>query len=121
MRHSLDRSLPSSILKWIVDENGVVSFGTCRQERDGNANQFFDPSHVFYRLRRQFGPGPSLARRALPAFDRLVERLDPRLLRLGGRQIVDLSAVQAVAGCDLDLLKPVQDVKFGQSDPVDAA
>src|SRR6202034_1530339 len=60
-------------------------------------------------------------RRALPAFDRLIKRLDARLRGLRGRKIVDLLAVQAVTGRDLDGLKAVENVKLGQRQAVDAA
>src|SRR5262249_43510959 len=43
------------------------------------------------------------------------------LRALAGREMVDLLAVQPIAGADLDRLKAVEDVEFRQRQAVDAA
>src|SRR4030088_1318825 len=58
--------------------------------------------------------------RLLPAFDALVNRLDPGLRALAGRQMIDLLAVQPIADTDLDAVEAVENVEFGQRQAVDA-
>ena len=57
----------------------------------------------------------------LPAVNGLIDRLDPRLRLLAGRQIVDFAAVQLIADADLDLVEAVENVELGERDAVDAA
>ena len=79
------------------------------------------PPHIFDRLRRQFRPGARRGGLSLPALDRLIHRLDPRLGVLAGRKIVDFPPVQAIADANLDLVEAVEDIELGQRQPVDAA
>ena len=96
--HVASNNMPArSGLERIVDENRVLALGTGRQQGHRRADQFLDPPDILDRLRRQFRPGAGAGGRALPALDGLVDRLDPRLRALAGRQIVDLLAVEPVA------------------------
>jgi hypothetical protein len=101
--------------------NCVVAFRAGREERDRRADQFLDVTHVFDRLGGKLGPGARPGGGAAPAFEFLVDRLDPRLRALAGGQIVDHLAVEPVAGADLDLVEAVEHVELGQGDAVDAA
>ena len=69
----------------------------------------------------QVGPAARAARRARPALDFLVDRLDPHLVRGVRRQIVERLAVDPVAGADLHRLEAVEHVELGQRDAGDAA
>src|ERR1700680_2354963 len=59
--------------------------------------------------------------RLLPAFDGLVNRLDPSLRTLAGGQMIDLLAVQPIADTDLDAGEAIEKVECGQRQAVDAA
>src|SRR5436853_320625 len=78
-------------------------------------------SNIFHGLRRQICPTSCAARRAVPAFYRLVDRLQPRLLVGVGRQMVEYLAVQAIADTDLDGFERIEDVELGEHDAVDSA
>src|SRR5690348_10370348 len=52
---------------------------------------------------------------------RFIDRLDAGLGVLAGRQIVDLAAIQPIGDADLDLLKAVEDVEFGERQALNAA
>ena len=68
------------------------------------------------RLDRQIVKRLCARRRLLPARQRLVRNLDLRQnLQVGGKAI-ELLTVEAVGGCDLELVKVVEDVELGQVD-----
>ena len=73
---------------------------------------------IFHRLGRQVRIGPCAGGRFRPALEALIDRLNPRLGALRGRQVVDIRAIQLVADTDLELLEPVQNVELGQGDAV---
>ena len=56
-----------------------------------------------------------------PAGNGFVDRLDLGLRVLAGRQVVDLAAIQPIAGADFDLVEAVEDVELGQREAIDAA
>src|SRR6185437_14805044 len=91
------------------------------KQSDRTTHQFFDPPDIFDRLRRQVRPGAGLCGRLLPAFDGLVDRDHPGLCAFAGRQVIDLLAVELVTGADLNAVEAVENVEFGEREPVDAA
>src|SRR5262249_45723601 len=84
-------------------------------------HQFLDPANIFNGLGGQFRPGTGIRGRLLPALNGLVDRLDPPLRPLPGRQMVDFLAVQPGAGADLDLVESIQEAGLVQRQPADAA
>src|SRR3712207_7326139 len=54
--------------------------------------------------------------RSAPAFELLVDRLDPPLSALARREVIDGLAVEPVADADPDGLEPVEDVELGERD-----
>src|SRR5690242_13065997 len=103
-----------SYLERILHQNGVLALRAGGEHGHGTADQFFDPPHVFYGLRGQLRPGPRRRRRLLPAVNCLITRLDARLREFPRRQIIDVAAIEAVAGTDLDLVEAVEDVELGE-------
>src|SRR4029077_3481590 len=100
-------------LEWILDQDSILAFRACGKQSNRTTHQFFDPANIFDRLRRQVGPGARIGGGFLPAFDRLVDRLDPRLSALARRQIVDFLAVEEIAGADLDGVEAVENIELG--------
>src|SRR3954451_1445761 len=99
----LSGNIPLS-LEWILYQNSILAFRAGGKQRDRAADQFLDPAGVFDGLGRQIRPGTGIRGRLLPSLDDLIDRLDPGLRALAGREMVDLLAVQPIAGTDLDLL-----------------
>src|SRR3954469_8810316 len=66
-------------LERVLYQNSILAFRAGGKQRDRTTDQFLDPPDVFYGLRRQIRPGTGIRRRLLPAFDGLIDRLDPRL------------------------------------------
>src|ERR1700710_867442 len=89
-------------LERVLYQNSILAFRAGGKQCNRTTYEFLDPADVFNGLRRQIRPGASIGGRLLPAFDGLVDRLDPRLRALARRQMVDLLAVQHVADADLD-------------------
>src|ERR1019366_8003994 len=56
-----------------------------------------------------------------PARDRLVDRLDPGLGALPGRQGNDLASVQTISYATRDVAQSVENVELGERQAVDAA
>src|SRR6266850_1292853 len=108
-------------LKRVLYQNSILAFGAGGKQRDRATDQFLDPPDIFDGLRRQIRPGAGIRGRLLPALDGFINRLDPRLRALAGRQMVDLAAVQPVAGTDLDGIETVQNIELCQRQPVDTA
>src|SRR5690606_38244967 len=104
----------------IGNKYGVVPLGAGRQERHRRADQLLDVADILDRLRRKIVPAARAGGGALPALERLVDRLDARLRALAGRQVVDDLAVEPVAGADLDFVHAVEHVELGQRDALDA-
>src|ERR1700722_12570979 len=113
-------SLISLGLERILHQDSILAFGTCGKQRNRATHQFLHTANIFDRLRRQVRPGAGVGGGLLPAFDRLIDRLDPGLGTLTGRQMVDFLAVQEIAGADLDGVKAIEDIEFGQRQAVDA-
>src|SRR6267154_267466 len=108
-------------LKRVLDQNSILAFRAGGKQGDRATHQFLNPADIFNRLRRQIGPGTGIGGRLLPALDGLVDRLDPGLRALAGRQMVDFLAVQHITGADLDGVKTVENIELGQGQAVDAA
>src|SRR5258708_20676828 len=108
-------------LKRILYQNSILAFRGGGKQGDRAANKFLDPADIFDGLRRQIRPGAGIGGRLLPAFDGLVDRLDPGLRALAGRQVIDLLAVELVANANLDAVEAVENVELGQGQAVDTA
>ena len=102
-----------------MHKNCIVALEDSSIKGDRRADQFLDPAHVLYRLRRQRSPRPRSPVDPRQPSIVFVDR-SARLRALPGRQIVDLLAVQPVVSSDLDCLKAIENVKFRQRDAVDA-
>src|ERR1700716_1746920 len=74
-------------LERVLYQNSILAFGAGGKQRDGTTDQFLDPPDIFNGLRRQIRPGAGIRRGLLPALDGLINRLDPRLRPLAGRQM----------------------------------
>src|SRR5690349_21319704 len=107
-------------MKRIGNKYRVVAFGAGGQQSDRRADQFLDIAHILDCLSRKLAPAPCAGRGSLPAFERLVDGLDPRLLTLPRRKIIDHFAVEFVAGANLDLLEAIEDIELCERDPADA-
>src|SRR5690606_35134653 len=108
------------VLKRVRHKYRVFPLRAGGQQGDRCANQFLDMADIFDRLRRQIVPASRTPCRVFPAFQRLIDRLDPRLRALACRQIINLLAVQPIAGADLDLVQPVENIEFGERNTVNA-
>src|SRR5215475_11507106 len=105
----------------VLDEDSILAFGACGKQGDRTTHQFLDPADVFDGLGGQIGPRAGIGGGLFPTFYSLVDRHNASLCALPGRQMVDLLAVQIIAGANLDRIEAVQDVEFCQRQPVDAA
>src|SRR6185436_1339857 len=98
--------------------NSVFAFRARRQERDRASDQFLDAPDIFDGLGRQLRPVSRARRWFLPAVDRFIHRLVPRLRLFAGRKIVDFTAIQPVAHANLDLVEAIEDVELGEREAV---
>src|SRR5262249_61459281 len=105
--HNLQLTRSLLRLERIAHQDSVLPFRARREQSHRTADQLLDSADVFYRLRGQLGPGACAGGALVPARDRLVDRLDPRLGKLARRQIVDLAPVQPIPDADLDFVEPV--------------
>src|SRR4051794_21365525 len=85
------------VLKRIGHKYGVVPLGACRQQGDRRADQFLDIADILHSLRGQVVPAARTPGGRLPALQRLVHGLDPRLRALARRQVVYSLAVEPIA------------------------
>ena len=108
-------------LEGVLNENSILAFRAGGKQGDRASDQFLDPADIFNGLGRQVRPGTGVGGRFLPAFDGLIDWNHTGLGALAGRQMVDLLAVQHVAGADLDTVEAVEDIELGQSKTGDAA
>src|SRR5918911_3388316 len=114
------RTSPSKALtlKWVTNKDNVFALGTRGQERHGRADQLLNPAHIFDGLGRELGPGARAGRRARPAFELLIDRLDARLRALAHREVIEIAAVEPVAHADPEGLEAVEHVELGERHPV---
>src|SRR3982075_2244630 len=105
-------------LERVLHQNSILAFGAGGKQRDRATDQFLDPPDIFNGLRRQIRPGAGIRRRLLPPPHCLLDRLAPGLRALAGRQMVDLAAVQPVAGTHLDGIETVQNIELCQRQAV---
>ncbi len=103
-----------------MHQYGVLALGTGRQQGHRAAHQLLDATDIFDRLRRQLAPGARPRGLGLPPLHGLVDRLDLGLGVLASGQVIDLTAVEAIAHAHFQLVQAVQDVELGQRQAVDS-
>src|SRR6185312_14461723 len=107
-------------LKRVLHQDSILAFRARGKQGDRTTYQLLHPADIFDRLRRQVRPRTGIGSRLLPAFDGFIDRLDPGLRALAGRQMVDFFAVQPIAGADLDRSEAIENIELGQREPVNS-
>src|SRR5258705_8885751 len=104
---------PPLVFKRIVDQNCVLPLRTSGQKRDRTAHQLLDTPNVLNGRGRKLGPGACQGGLALPTLDRFIDRLDPGLGTLAGREVVDFTTIEPIGHTNLDLRPAIQNAELG--------